>query len=475
MNQNIIKKKLDNQNMARFIAKVYRINKGAYSQNSYFATIKKEEVEILNIAEKDAILAGIQEKIFPAVVRKLNTSKNRFMLGFTIPNKIANGLPLKTNINLKFIMKAAKNKDLAQAFGKINLLRVIPQETIRALPVYIFDIGDNIIVWICSKGNKLFFLPKNIPINNGKYSLFEFGGAFFCEGFKARKINRHIDRLSFSNADREQIEWFLNAAKELLNIQKSEWKAQILFPNLEENKNLIKFWSKLGLHESHIEIYRNKSVKSLHGVCILNIYNSTLAEVVYHLMQHLIKKSLQSKENALNFFRGLSRGDLGVSPKGNSIEFSTENKENVLFFRELCKILEIPIQGIYNDKRGVKGYWKANMAVSHETFVKLIKLDAIHHSQRKYSLYNITMNHKKLVLYLYLKAISCGSNTSKSSARILNLSEITTRFYLKEFTEFGYLIRSSEGRHYIYSLADKGMQALKFYNQIENQIIKQKV
>tara|TARA_Y100000310_G_scaffold111103_2_gene109507 strand:- start:2124 stop:3545 length:1422 start_codon:yes stop_codon:yes gene_type:complete len=473
MNSNIIQKKSNFSNGISFIAKVYRINKGPNAQNSYFATLKKKVYEELKIKEKDAILLEIQNKSFPTVVRKLKTSKNRFMLGFTVPYKISNKLPLKTDINFKFLKKTIENKNIPELPDNINLLKIIPTRTIRNSPIYIFDLNDKILIWIYSGGNKPYILPKYIPINYDMYNLFEVGGFFFCEGFKARKIKKHRDRFSLSNSDKEQIDWFLNAVEKLLNIPKSKWKTQILFPTLKENKNLIDFWSNLGLREDSIKVHRNETAKSQHGVCILNIFNSTLAETTYHLMQYITKQSLTSKKNALNFFRGLSRGDMGVSKTRTFIDFSTESKENAFFFKKLCKILEIPIQTIYNDERGIKGYWKAHIAISHDTLLKLIKLNAITHSQRKHSLYKMTMNHKKLILYLYLNSINCGSNTSKSSAKFLNLSQITTRLYLQKLSQQGYFTRLYKDKHYIYSLTDKGTQTLKFYNEIEKQVTNQ--
>jgi len=381
-----------------FYARVYKINKGKNSQHAYFATIRKEEIQRLSITEKDAVLLNILDQMFPAVIRKLKTSGNRFMLGFTVPFIIGENLQLKTDLIFNLLKKNTIFKEPIKRKDKLNLQEIISVKTIRNYPIYLFDFGENLMMWIYSKGNKPYILPKHVPIENNHYNLFEFAGAFFCEGFKARKKNKHRDRFSFSNADPEQVAFFLNASEKLLNIPKKEWKAQILHPNFNQISNLTKLWSKLGVSKERIKIIENKTVLAKQGVCILYITNSTLAEIICILIKYLEKESLKSKENALNFFRGLSRGDLGVSHKDRSIKFSTESKKNAIFFRKLCNVLEIPTNKIYHNKKGINGYWGSNVSISYTLLTKLIEMNAITHSKRKARLQDIIANTKRKTL-----------------------------------------------------------------------------
>ncbi len=395
MNPNNIQEKLNNLNKVNFRARVYKVNKGKNFQHSYFATIKREEINKLVMNEKDAVLLEISNQFFPTRLRKLKTTKNRFMLGFTVPFNVGKSLSLKKDLKFKLLSKSKILRDTTTIQGNINLENTLPSKTIRNHNFHIFDIKDDLLIWIYSKGNKLCMLPKSIPINKNNYNIYEFAGAFFCEGFKSRKENKHRDRFSFSNADPEQIEFFLKASENLLNISKKEWNVQILHPDPEES--LIKFWSKLSLTKDKIRLIRNKTVKSQYGVCILSIYSSALAESFHHIMGYLEKESLKYKEKALHFFRGLSRGDIGVSWKDGSIKFSTESKENALFFRKLCNILEIPTNKIYHNKKGITGYWGSNISISKDTLKKIIMLDAISHSKRKKSLLKISKDRKMVL------------------------------------------------------------------------------
>ena len=401
MKQNNIQKKLKDSDKISFIARIYKINKGN-NKYSYFATIRKKEIQKLSLKEKDAILLELNNQLFPTVTRKLNTTKNRFMLGFTIPQNIGKNLSNKTNYSFCFLDRNSNEKGINSKLY-LNLQKIVPSKTIRGYPFYQFDLNKGLMFWIYSVRTKHYVLPKSIPIDKNNYNLFEFAGAFFCEGFKARKQNKHRDRFSFSNADPEKIEWFIEVSERLLNISKKEWNVQILFSNSAKNENLIKFWSNVGLSGDKIKLIENKTVLAKEGVCILNIYNSTLAETIHHLMEHLEKESLKSKENALHFFRGLSRGYWGVSRKERSIKFSTENEKNVLFFKKLCGILEIPTRKIYHNRKGIKGYWRANIAISSDILIKLIKLNAVTHGKRKEALYRMVNNYKKKLIILNQK------------------------------------------------------------------------
>ena len=270
------------------------------------------------------------------------------------------------------------------------------------------------MVWIYSTRIKPYILPKQIHISRFGYNIFELAGAFFCEGFKARKQNKHRDRFSFSNADWEQIAWFLEASEALLQISKKEWNVQILFPDLKNSKLLIGFWSRLGLSKDKIKLIKNKKVSAKNGVCILNIYSSALAETIYHMMSYLEKESLNSKENALHFFRGLSRGDVGVASKTCITTLSTENEKNDLFFKKICNILYINT----NSPSFSRGCWNVSIT-TYSDFKKIIELDLITHNTRKNRFFKKFVELKGNIPYLYLNAISFGYDTTRKYINLL--------------------------------------------------------
>lgn len=447
-----------------FAAKVYKINKGKNTQCSYFATIRKKEVTRLNIKEKEPYIINIKDQVFTTLIKKLNSKRKNSILGFTIPFPIGKNLPLKEEISFELFKKRIINKK-EDFVGHINLQKIIPQKTIRNHPIYLFDIMDRLVVWIYSKGNKPYILPKHIPINKRGYNLFEFAGAFFCEGFKARQKNKHRDRFSFSNADPEQVEWFLNATEMLFDIPKEQWTVHVLFPSLKGSKRLIDFWSKIGLFKNKITVYRNKRVSAQYGVCIINIFGSSLAETIYHLMNYLKKEALKSKENALNFFRGLSRGDIGVSKK--IVSLSTENEENALFFRRICNILDISTSDPYFSKE--KGFWGVRIT-GYDNFKKILELNVIAHTKRKNKLISMIKNARGTKPFKYLNAVLVGYNTTRKSADFLDLSIITTRSYLAKLKKAGYLAtkinKENKYKELVYSLTKKGKSLFIFYKKV---------
>lgn len=464
MNLNNIQKLNDSSSFC-FIAKVYEVNKGKNVQCAYFATIRKNEILKSNLKEKEPYIIGIKNQIFPTLIKRINSKRKYSILGFTIPYFIGKNLTLKKEITFKLVKKNLKNKRAKFLVSHINLQKVIPKKTIRNYPIYLFDLKDKLIIWIYSKGNKPSILPKYIPINKKSYNLFEFAGAFFCEGFKARKKNRHRDRFSFSNTDPEQIEWFLNSVEILFNIPKEQWTVHILFPSSKESERLIGFWSGIGLSKRKITVHRNKKISAQYGVCILNIFGSSLSETIYNLMNHLKKEALKSKENALNFFRGLSRGDIGVSK--NVITLSTENEDNALYFRKICDILEINTSSPYFSKD--KGFWGVRIT-GYSNFKKILEHNLITHTKRKNKLTNVIRNAKGTIPSRYLKAVSLGFNTTRKSASSLGLSIIATRSYLAKLKKEGYLTakinNANKYKQLLYSLTEKGENNLNFYKKV---------
>jgi hypothetical protein len=452
-----------------FIARLYNINKGKNAQSSYFATIKKAEAEKYNLKNSNAFILKIDQNQFPTKVRKLRTGSGSFQLGFTVPSNI--GKNLTTKCNHRFIIVKENLKQLCsdKVTDGINLFNIIPSKTIRNFPIITFEDKYNLLIWIYSKGNKLTSLPKEIKFNVEKYNLFELVGAFFCEGFKSRKPKRHRDRFSFSNADKAQIKWFLEAAEHLLKIRKEEWFAQVLYPNDDfSSVNHIKnYWSSVGLKRSKINVVKNEKTNAESGVCILNIYNSSLAESFYYIAAECQKLSLKSKTNAIQFFRGLSRGDLGVgNMKNHTITFSTESEENALFFVKLCKVISISTNKPLNDKRGVKGYWI--ISINHyNNFRKLVKYNCVTHHRRKKNLYKGIINSKKSNYFNYLIAVNNGYNTSRKLRNNLGIAESTSLAVLLKYFSLGYLSRKNNGC-YVYKLTKKGKDELKFYNKLKN-------
>ena len=194
--------------------------------------------------------------MFPTLIRKLYTIKNRFMYGFSIPQNIGKNLATKSDINFEFLSTNLTSRVKINNKNTLSLTKILPKRTIRNKSLYIFDLYDKLLVWIYSTGNKPYVLPKFISLNKNNYDLLELFGGYFCEGFKARKMNRHMDRLSYSSFERDQIDWFVNSMKNLFEIKKSEWNAQILSSNKnsELNNTLKDYWSHIGLLKEKIDV-----------------------------------------------------------------------------------------------------------------------------------------------------------------------------------------------------------------------------
>ena len=448
--------------------------KGSYS---YFATIRKEELERLKLNEREGCLLKFENELFPCLIRKLKSSPKQFMMGFTLPRKLKPKLKQNrgTNHSFNLVKKSINNQTKEEIPNKLNLTSILPDKTVRNYPLHLFDMDKNLLIWIYSKGNKLAILPKQIPFSKSNYDLLEFAGAFFCEGFKSRKQNKHRDRFSFSNADIEQIKWFIRAVENIFKITKDEWNIQILFPENDEEsiQKLKEKWSSIGLAKDKIKIIKNQTVKAEFGVCILNIFNSTLAETIHYIFEQCKKEALKNKRNAIKFFRGLSRGDIGVGKNQRMISFSTESKENAIFFKLLCNVINIKTSNIRPDNRGKEGYW--HVCICHyDNLTKLIQFDCITHDKRKHRLYSYFINAKKSRPFMYLKAISLGYNTAIKVSEYSNLSTITTRMFLKKYFDIGFLFRKKEytGKHpiFTYFLTKKGKDLLNFYEDIKKAI-----
>src|SRR3989344_6054301 len=174
-----------------FTARVYKVNKNI-TYHSYFATIRQDEATRLKLEENKAILLIINEQMFPTLIRKLYTTKNRFMYGFSIPQNIGKNLATKSDINFEFLSTNLTSRVKINNKNTLSLTKILPKRTIRNKSLYIFDLYDKLLVWIYSTGNKPYVLPKFISLNKNNYDLLELFGGYFCEGFKARKMNGHM-------------------------------------------------------------------------------------------------------------------------------------------------------------------------------------------------------------------------------------------------------------------------------------------
>lgn len=452
----------------KFYARLYKQSKGPKVQSAYIAILSKGTVNKIGVKDGSPLMLETNGESFVSVIRKMAKRKDRVQLGFTVPFRIGKKLKNKQTYKFKLLGLSLK-RDFNKKSAHINLQRIAPKKTIRGYPIHIFDSMDGkILFWIYSKGNKTYSLPKHVPLEIGNYSLMELFGAFMCEGFKSRIKGKHRDRLSFSSMDKENIKWFVACMNKLLNIKKTSWKCQILLPKGNDNEAVKNYWSSTGISYENISIVKNNKISAKNGVCILNIFGSTLSEIFQHLMDYCIDIALKNKENSIKVFRGFSRGDLGVS--GRTISFSTDTQENAILFKKICKNMKITTSRIYRI-HGKKGYWSV-FITGRWNFERLLRDKCLTHRKRKATLIKALLNNKKFTLYKYLKSVKNGHNTSKKTSKFLNLSQIATRIYLAKHENEGHLKSVINKRFYnqkVYSLSEKGEREYSFLNNLEKQ------
>ena len=459
----------------KFKARVYRVNKNDKYQ-SYFATIKKDEFKCLKLKDSSAILLQINGNIFPTVIRKLHTTKKRFMYGFPIPQELGKDLEIKSDIDFEFL-KTNLNQRIIEHTGELFLPNILPLKTIRNKNFYIFDLDDKILVWIYSTGNKWYILPKYIHLSKNGYDLLEMFGGYLCEALKARKVRNHLDRLSYSSSEVDQIQWFISSMENFFDIKKLEWSTQILLRNYDEKlqESIVQHWSNAGLEKDKINIINNGAVNDKLGVCLINIYNSSLAEVIYEIFQHCKKMVLENQDNSLKFFRGLSRGDLGVtiSNKRNTVSFTNNSKDNITFFKDICNNLNIKTGKIIHDKRAKKECW---FALIHDfrSYERIIALNAISHKRRKFYFYSNFIKSRGCLPFKYLNAINMGYDTNKKISQYLKLSLSNVTAILSKYRKIGLIsveLKTTGQIHTIHcSLSEKGQKLLEFYKGVEKEI-----
>ncbi len=437
-------------------ATVYKASKGKGSA-SYLATSKREYLEEYD--GKAVFLETPRRERFPAVVRKLRNGRGSFTYCFNIPDRIAQEYENKQTVEFNIVCESEE--------GLLGL----PPQTIREYPLYTFKVGEEVLCWIYTKGCKPYALPNTIPLEKGGYSLFELYGAFLCEGFKARKKTKHRDRLSFANAEISEIKWFIEACEALLGIRKAEWGAQILFPKSDEEtvSGLRLWWVGAGLKPKNIRVCENRTVAAENGVCLLLIYNSTLAEVFHHIMEQAEEKMFDKEEYCWEFFRGLSRGDLGVTMKPNgivkAITFTTENEENMRLFQAVCERIGLTTNTPYFVP-GKKGKWEAQI-MGYENFKRVIRNNGVVHEKRKQRLTSGFLKANKSTIHKYLKAVGEGAATTPKARDALGISIVTATATFAKYCSQGYLAKAGKnGKAVIHELTPKGQKALEFYENL---------
>ena len=410
-------------------AKVYEKN------GSYLATIRRSIAKRMNLKEGTGLLLKTTDgRIFPTVVRRHTSGHGGFMLSFTIPKEIATNLPIAKNRLVNLCLISRSREPFAQKKGEIkrpfiDLFRFLPLNTQGGRPFYIFEINHaNILVWVYTKKRaNPFILPCQIPLEKEAFSLLEIAGAFFSEGLKARTTTaKHIERLEFSNADEEQIKWFLESMKKLFNIPLETWRTHILYGGkLDEEviSKLKSFWVKCGPNPKNITVYRNVSVSAKHGICCIYIEGIALAEAFFEIYNICRKLAFTSKKRAICFLRGVFRGDVGIRLHKNrlkAVNFSTDTRGNANFFHKLCSIIGLNASDPAHF-RGLKGeYWYIEIT-GYESFKKIIQLDICAHAKRSHILRKSFLDHRtSRSLHRYLKAIDKGAKTTRAIANKLD-------------------------------------------------------
>lgn len=450
-------------------------------KNSYscIAIIKRGTAAKLEVREGDGILLRSGRNLFPTIITKRKNFKGSFSYSFSIPLEVAESIKHGKHHCFLLISKSLPRECREKRNAKtLSPLGFLPQASVRGAPFHVFDFGDKFLVWIGKRGNRYTVLPKKIKLRDGTYDLLELFGAFFCEGRRARRSNRHhLEVLSFSNADGRQISWFANSVEKLFGIPKDAWSLQVLCKR--KSSKLVTYWSGLGFNKKKIRLFKNKTVSASRGVGILSLYGTTLAEVFYELMIYCEKLAVEEEQNALSFFRGISRGDIGIlhrKRKGflGAVNYSVRDRVDADFFCKLCKKLDITHSNplFCTGNKYKKGYWSV-FITGHENFRRLIELNAITHPERKREIIEGFLRSKRSTLFKYLGAVSKGANTASKAADILGVSVVTSRATFQKLRDTGYLRSSNVFDRYnpkIYMMTDKGTQVLRFYQKLERRL-----
>lgn len=452
--------------------KIYEVNKGKNNQNAYICTIKKNEIKRLKLNTHKAFLLKVNNKIFASKMKKLG-SKKHFIYYLSVPFILGKKFKNKSQIQIKILSKNLNNNKRTIKNGKIILNNILPKKTLRNFEIFKFKYKNKLWVWIHSRGCKLFSLPLQIPIENKKYNIFDLIGAFLCEGGKARKKTKHRDKLSFSNAEKTEITWFVKCCKNLLKINRNKWTVQI-YINSKQNENKIKkYWQRL-FKENNFYIYINETIKSDWGVCNIQIYNSSLAEVFDYLYIFTKKNVLKNENNAKNFIRGCSRGDLGVIIQKNNkipkISFTGEKIIDVKLFKQACEKIGIKTTIVKKDKgKNCYSVWINNSKNVRE----ILKKGLIVHPKRRKRASDHIITSKFFSKIKYLLAVKEGFDTSNTCGIFTKRSIITNRYFLAKLAQQGLLSYKTEKERpfkKIYTITNKGKNKIKEFLEIKNYV-----
>ncbi len=453
----------------RIEGNLLRMSKGMGKAYSYKCFVSRETAEGLRLEEHDALLLKGDGVLFPTVFHKHRTSKN-FTYAFTIPREIGDGLG-KKRVGFEVAGVAKRKRGITSVKGKIDLLHNISNKTQQGQPFYMFDLGSKVYAWIYSRGSKGFLLNKFIPLREqGGFDFFELMGAFHCEGKKYRKGGkRNIDSMTFGNGNPEQITWFAESMKEF-GFSKRDFRLQILHNERQDKKELHGFWASRGFTHGRISLYENKTVRVEKGMCLLIVGGATAGELFHEMLKLAKKLLLRKKEYSLRFFRGLSRGDIGISKNGDrmgSINYTTENQESATLFKRICAKVGVETHEEFFTPC-VNGYWTVGISGSRN-YRKLLALGAITHSERKRKLLKLFLGMRNNRFAEYLTVIGAGASTSGKVAEALGVSIISSRAYLKKLRSKGYLSGKLKGNKIAHSLTRKGERELAEYEELKKQ------
>lgn len=466
-------------NLTAHILKIPKTKVSSSYRYSYLCVVPVSIAKQLNLSDKEGLLLKTSDsKIFPTLlnIKLRKPRKSSYIYYFTLPKTlVTDGIKdIKFEIIGREKVENSPEKPAVQNSQFLDLKKILPRKTRKSHPIYKFELNNGLLIWIYNRSHTRYFIfPRFIPLERNSASFLELMGFLLSEGAKYRKDGGYsLDNLSFSNVEFEEIKWALDSFEKLFDIPKNIWKAKILYKNPKGKEAYLKaYWSKTGIPVDNLVVYHHKKSSAEFGAAEPYINSIVLGEVIFELIDSARELSLKTKENAINFLRGLSRGDMECSfVKRIQVGFSQKDKNDLLLFCALCKKLGIVTGKPYCDVK--KMVWDVKIS-GFENFKRIAELGLIPHSKRKYRLLEGLLNSLHSTKYKYLNTIHKGENTSKKLAKILNISEIGTRWYLSNLTRMGLLTRTRWYNKFnprIYKLTAKGKEELKFYNAIKKEL-----
>lgn len=227
---------------------------------------------------------------------------------FYIPKKIRENLKIKDSVKIERIKRIKNQKRITKLWenSKIDLLSIIPEQTMSGYEILVRNKNNKLHCWYCTQGR-----PKEILLN--KYvpkSFIRLLGYYQAEGGKPKLRKRQGRSLNFTNKNFELIKDFIELSSHLINIEL--WKATIRYNKKIDKKvikDLIKNLQNLGLKKENI--YSKNADRIKNYVIKVWIANSILAEIIENLnksiKEFLVKN--RSEEMFVNYLRGFIAGD----------------------------------------------------------------------------------------------------------------------------------------------------------------------